>query len=194
MLEIRRLKCLLGTVQQNSQILTVDAEVAADFILVALFDKDFAQQPAVTLGKLLQDRFDFFFGLLGDKRAQKIEFESREAVLVLVVERGIAPARSVVFEQDVVADGIHKRTQALGLKNFSIAQGNEEAREGFLAYIFHGFGRFQARAELDFDERAEVSGKMLLGAKVPRSQATDIGVIKGLEAQEGAPSVEWDKV
>jgi hypothetical protein len=100
-----------------------------------------------------------------------------------------------VLQQDVIANGVDVGSEALGLENLSIAQGDEKTGKGFLADIFDGFGRIKAGAQLDFDERAEIGGKMLLRAEVRSPQAAQIGFVKWLELQVLAScSVQCEEV
>ncbi len=94
-----------------------------------------------------------------------------------------------MLQQNVIADGVYERSQAVGLKNLAVAQGHKKTGKGFLTDILDGFRRLQAGAQLDFDQRAEVGGKMLLRAEVSGPQAAKVGVVKGLKLQVLAPHI-----
>ena len=57
---------------QDAQIVTVDAEIAADLIFVALFEKNPANDAAVALRHLCHNLTNLFFHLLVGHRLQNI--------------------------------------------------------------------------------------------------------------------------
>src|ERR1700728_2590247 len=71
--QIQSLEQLLRTIEQDSQILAVYSKVAANFIFVSLFEKNFAQQSPVPLGKLIENLPNLLLDFLGREHGQRIE-------------------------------------------------------------------------------------------------------------------------
>jgi hypothetical protein len=95
-----------------------------------------------------------------------------------VVEGGVARRAPVVFEQHVVAHGVHERPKALGLADFVFPQGGQHACECFLPDILDRVRGIQTGTKLEPDEFAEIGNKMLLRPEVSRPQAFDVGLVK----------------
>ncbi len=125
--------------QQNPQIIPVDTEVTAYFVLVPLLEENLAQQTPVALGKLFQYFPNFLFRLFGGEDAEQIHSFGRNIRLLLIIQRIEAGPRSIMFKQDVVTNGIHERAQTLGLQDSSIAQSHKKSSESFLTDILDGF-------------------------------------------------------
>src|ERR1700727_2146887 len=97
-----------------------------------------------------------------------------------------------MFKQDVIADGIHERSEALGMQDFSLTQGRIEADKGLLANIFRSLPGLESRAQFDVDQFAEVGAKVLLRTKVSCAQTLNVSFIKGVKLQERPPGVgKW---
>src|SRR5271163_4830399 len=99
----------------------------------------------------------------------------------------MAGIRTIVLQQDVVANRIHKRSQSLGVEDFAIAQRSIKSYKRFLAYIFDRFARLQSRTQLQLNQRAEVRAKMLLGRKVSGPQALKVRSVEGVKLQVLSP-------
>jgi len=54
---------LFGAEQQNAKIIASDAEIAANLVFIALFEKNVAEQAPVQFREFLQHIADLFFGL-----------------------------------------------------------------------------------------------------------------------------------
>jgi hypothetical protein len=67
------------------------------------------------------------------------------------------------------------------------AQRDENTGKGFLPHILDRLRRIQTGTQLQLDEFAEVGHEMFLDAKIPSSEALDVGFIEGLELQGLAP-------
>jgi hypothetical protein len=91
-----------------------------------------------------------------------------------------------VFEQDVVAHGIHEGAKTFGLADFSAAQRDEDSGEGFLPDVLNSLRRIQARAQLELNQLAEVRHEMFLRSKISRTETVDVGFVKRLEFQSRA--------
>src|SRR3974390_2670909 len=100
-----------------------------------------------------------------------------------------------MLQQNVIADRIDERPQAVGLKNLAIAQSHKESGKRLLPHVFDGLRGLQARAQFDLDQRAEVGREMLLDPEVTCSQPAEIGFVERVELQALAPHcLECEKV
>jgi predicted DNA-binding protein (UPF0251 family) len=182
---------LFGAVQEDAQVIAVDAKVAANGILVALFEENFAEKPAVALGHLLEDLPNLLCHLLVGDSAQHVDVGGGKVPFFVVVEGIVPGVCPVVLEQNVVAHGVHESTEAVGLADLSVTQGDEYAGECFLAYVLNRLRGIQARAELELNQLAEVGDEVFLRSEVSRLQALNIGFVKGLELQ-GPPLADGE--
>ena len=69
-------------------------------------------------------------------------------------------------------------------------QSIENPAEGFLADIFNGLRRRQARAQFELNQFAEIRDKVLLRPEISGAEALYIGFVKGLELQDLPAVVE----
>ena len=182
--------------QQDAQILAIDAKIAADFIFVALLQKDFTQNPPVALGHLLENLANFLGHFMGIENSGKVHGKGWNLVLIVIRLQGIeAHVGAVVLEQNVVANRIHKGAQTLGMKNLPRSEGRIKSGKSFLTDIFDSVGRAQPRSELQMNQFAEINPKMFLRPEVSCSEALDIGFVKGVKLQERPPRVgKWQTV
>src|SRR5947209_882388 len=89
-----------------------------------------------------------------------------------------------MLQQDVVAQAVDEGPQALGLPDAALAaQGGKDPHECFLPNILDGLRRMQPGTQLELDQFAEISDKMLLRAEVSCSKTLKVGFVKGLELQ-----------
>ena len=103
-LHVQGFKRQFRAMQQDPQVIAVDAELAADFVLVTLFEEDFAEQTAVSLRKVFEDFANFVLHLFGGDRAYEIYDGGGEVLLVLFFERCATSRGAIVLEQYVVAE------------------------------------------------------------------------------------------
>lgn len=186
---------MLGAMQQYPEIIAVNTKVAAYFVLVTLLEENLAQQSPIAFRKLLQYLPDFLFRLFRREDAEEIGTFVGNVRLSLIIQRIEPGARPIMLEQDVVADGVHERTQTLWLQDFSLTQGQKKSSESFLTNVLDRFRRLQARTQFDLDQCAEIGAKMLLSTIVSGSQTLEVRLIKGLELQKTAPwTMKWQTV
>lgn|SRR5579871_364415 len=152
--------------EQNSQVIAVNAKVAADVVLVALFEEHFAQQAAIALRHFVENLADFLRQLLTGDRPQDIDAEGREVLFLIFVKRAVARGRPVMLEQDVVAHRVDKRAEAIGLAELSGLQRREYACEGFLSDIFNRLRRMQPGTQFELDKLAEIRDEVLLRPEI----------------------------
>ena len=63
----------IEAMNQDPQIVPIDSEVAADIILIALFQEDLSQDTAVAFGHLVEDFPDLLLHLPGRDRAENVD-------------------------------------------------------------------------------------------------------------------------
>ena len=83
-----------------------------------------------------------------------------------------------MLEQDVVAHGVDKCTEAIGLAELSIPQCREYASKRLLSDVFNRLWRIEAGTQLQLDQFAEIGDEMFLRAEVSGLEAFDVGPIK----------------
>jgi len=115
------LKSLLGAMQQHPQILAVDSKFAAHFILVALVNENLAQQSAVAFGKLSRIRGPCWVVSFVKRMSSTPAVKAGKSRGSSSSSEVVARSRPVVLLQHVITNGVYKGSQAIGLKNFSIA-------------------------------------------------------------------------
>lgn len=164
--------------QEDTEVVAVDPKLTADGIFVALFKKNFTEEATVALGHVVEDFADFLFGLFSGEGAEEIDASGGKVLLLVVVEGGVALRSAVGLEQDVVANGIDERAEALGLVDFLTTDGAEDAGEGFLADILDGLRRVQTGAEFELNQFAEVGDKMLLRAEITGTETLEVRLVK----------------
>ena len=136
-LDVFSLELLFGAVEQYAQIVAVHAKLPADFVAVALVEKDGVEQGAIAGSQVEQNLPDLVFDLAGGHDIQGAGSPSGQFGRALDVERVAAPRGAVVLHEHVAANGIHKGAEALGLAQAAIFPENrEDPRKGFLAHVF----------------------------------------------------------
>ena len=75
--------------QQHSQVVTVNPEIPADVIFIAFLEKDFAQQPSITLWQLVDQLAYFLLHLLSSQGSQKVDRLGRKILIFLTLSREI---------------------------------------------------------------------------------------------------------
>jgi len=109
--------------QQNPQIVPIHPKIPAYFIFVTIFQKNFPQQPAVALRKPFQNLTNFFSRLFGRKGREHIHRAVNRLGFLIFVAAKIVSGRAIMLLQYMRTNGIHKRSQALGMKNLPVPQG-----------------------------------------------------------------------
>jgi hypothetical protein len=87
--------------------------------------------------------------------------------------------RPVKLQQNVVADGVNERAELLGATDSILcSQRFQNPQESFLLNVLHGLGRAHTGAELDEQEFAEITDKMLLGPEVPIAKLLEVTLVE----------------
>jgi len=144
----QRAKSVFCSVDQDAQIVASDAETAADVVLRLLFQKDGAEYGSVSFGKSFEN---FSYGsssFLGNSLFLDVDHLVRHFKM-LGFQRNVLVASAIVFEKNVVADGIDVGAEAAGFAYATVgAKGAKHAGKRFLAQIIHRIGSQKARAKL----------------------------------------------
>ena len=97
--QIQRPECLLCSVQQNSQILAVNTEIAANVIFISFLEEDLAQQPSVSFGKLIQNLAYLLCCFLANECAQQVRMRRGNlGGFVAVLHQSVTATGAVVFQ------------------------------------------------------------------------------------------------
>lgn len=115
LLQVLSFEILFCSMQENPEILTVHPEFAAYFVPVPFVEKDRLQKSSIPIGHVEQNLTDLDADLTSDGDAMGIGTGGRDFDRALLIERLTPGARAVMFEEDVVADGIDEGAEALGL-------------------------------------------------------------------------------
>ena len=107
--------------EQHAEVVAVYAELAADFVAVALVEEDGVEQGAVAGGQVEQDLADFVFDLAGGDDVKGAGAAGYGLGMAFDVERIAAAGGAVVFEQNVIADGVDEGAQALRIAQAAVA-------------------------------------------------------------------------
>src|SRR5437763_14334088 len=94
-------------------------------------------------------------------------------------ERNVPRALPEVFQEHIVADGIHKRAEAVSLAN--AIWGPEQTdypNECLLLQVVDSFRRQITGAELNLDELGEIRNKMVFRRSVTFPEPTHIGLVE----------------
>ena len=84
-----------------------------------------------------------------------------------------------MLEKHVIADGIHKGSQAFGLAQSAIfAQHREDAGKGLLAHIFDGLGRVEPGAKFELQEPGKIADEVLLRPAITGTEIIDITCVE----------------
>src|SRR5579883_549768 len=181
-LQIHRFKALLGAVNEDAQVVAIDAKVAANLVLVALFQEHLAKDAAVAFGQIVKDLAHFLFHLPGRHGTEYVDCRVGNLVGCLVFKRASAGRSAVLLKQNIVADRIDEGTEPLRLANaFRAAQDREEACKRFLANIFDGLWTTQADTQLQLNQFAEIRNKVFLRAEVAGAKTLQVRRIEGLK-------------
>jgi len=144
-LRILNLKFLLGAMEQDSQILPVDAELPADLISIAFIEENCFQQGAVSFRKAKENGANFFLELPGENDVDDVSTRCSGLRRACFIERLAAACGAVMLEENVVAHVVNERPQAFRSAQTLIpAQDIKDPRECFLANIVNGVGRLKA--------------------------------------------------
>jgi hypothetical protein len=168
---------LLGAVNQHAQIVASNAKPEANFVFGLLFQQG-AKDGLVPVGELGKYSPDHVASFLGDN-----EFlDAHDFVLDFGVrrfQREIPGARPIVFQKNVVTDGIDEGTQAFRFADRAVGtDGTNYARERFLTEIIDCFGWKTAGAQLQLEQLREIGDEMSLRRRVSFTEALKIGLVK----------------
>src|SRR5579862_5756359 len=167
-LQVDGLKRLFGAMQQHSQVIAVNPEFPAYFILVQLFEENGAQDSPVALRHLIEDFANLLLHLTGSDGAQHVDHRIGEVGLRIIVNRGSERVCAIVLQQDVIADRVDEGSQTFRLAEAARRpKRSQDARESLLPDILDGLWRLQASAKFELNQFAEISDKMLLCPEIP---------------------------
>ncbi len=178
------LEMLFGAKEQDAQVVGVDTKFTANFVTVALIEKDGLQESAIAGGHIGENFADFVLQLTSRDDVMGAGTGRGQLRLVLGVEGLAAVRRAVVLEENVVADGIDESAEAFGLAQSAfLAEGGEDAGKGLLAHVFDGLPGLKPRAKLEVEQLSEVPDEVLLSAKVSSAQTFDVSRIECMKLQ-----------
>jgi hypothetical protein len=100
--------------QQNAQVIAIDAEAAADLVLVAFLEEYRAEEVAVARGKRIENGADVQHSFGRDEGALQID-EGIRGLEMALFEGLILVNVAVILAQHVLANGINEGAKALGL-------------------------------------------------------------------------------
>src|SRR5579883_2908706 len=93
-LQIHRFKALLGAVNEDAQVVAIDAKVEAHL----------AKDAAVAFGQIVKDLAHFLFHLPGRHGTEYVDCRVGNLVGCLVFKRASAGRSAVLLKQNIVAD------------------------------------------------------------------------------------------
>ena len=174
---------LFGTMEQDAQVVARDAEFAADFIFVAFFEEDGAQDLLVLFGQTAQHLAhqipDF---LAGGKSFRVGGLIFIYGLAGKALQRFIARTRAIGLVQNVVANRADEGAQALGATNsISGTDCGQDPGEGFLADIIDLFRREEAAAQPGAEKLAEIRNKMGFSPAVALAKSAEIVFVERLD-------------
>jgi hypothetical protein len=148
--------------QQDPKVLTRNAELAANVVLILVVNADSSQQFAVFGTKfpqsLPQQMFAFLF--------EETRFSARLGAGNL---RGLlgkldqSPFAAEPFPNDVVANGEHIRSQPLRMFDFTMPDTLKNTQQGFLPNVFGGARGLRPSLEcLNPNQGVEIAGEVAL--------------------------------
>src|SRR6266571_7296170 len=186
--QIMRPELALGTMEQDPEVVSVYAELRADFVPVPLLEEKRAEQLLVPGGQLFDDATDEHLPFLADEAGFRIGV--RRLAERILGGRGVPALLAQELPKHVVADRVHEGAQgsriAYALRR---TQGAQDPQESLLADVLNEVPRSQAAAELEQNQRAEVRDEVTLCFEVAAAQALQIGRVELLKFQ--GPSVCW---
>jgi hypothetical protein len=172
-----------GAVEEDAEIVTVHAELAADLVLILLLEKDRLEELAVTRCELFERSPDLARTFCRDEVAFEIDEPVWWILLMLLGGLG-AGGIPKVLEHHVVADTVDEGAEALRMmKTILGAESTKETGEGLLLNIFDDFRRTEACAEFDGHQLGEIGDKMMLHVRVSAFEAVNIVRVELLEFQ-----------
>lgn len=189
-----RLKVLPGAEEEDAEVVGVNAELAADLAAVALLNKDGLQKGAVARRHAREDFADLRLELAGENLIEDGRAAGGKGRFFRFIEQAVAGGSAVVLQQHVVADGVDKGAEALGIAKRPVAaEGDEDAGKGLLTDVFDGVGRLETRTELEIEQGGEIADEMFLDAGVSRAKGLNITGIERVEFQRELRSLKIPK-
>src|SRR5947209_3040870 len=186
-LQIEAAELVLRAMEEHAEIVAVDVHLGADVVLRPFVDEDGAQDSRVFLGQMIEHVADDLRGLGRDERAFEVKI-TLDALGVVVAERLDAQAVAPLLVQDVVADGVDERAEALrAFDPLGRAEGPENAEKRLLDDLVDDGAAFAARAKLDREKAAEVGGEMLLHCRIAGAEAPQVLRVEWEELHEPPP-------
>ena len=167
LLQINGFKCLLGAMQQDSQIIPVHTKVLTYRVLVTFFQEDFAQQPPIPLWQLVENLTDPLLHFFVRQDRHNIQRLIGNIHGFFVIVQILARSRAIVLQQYIVANGIHKSPQPFRLFDSALAtQSGEDPDKSLLPQVGDDLWRMHPGTQLELDQLAEINDKMTFCAEV----------------------------
>jgi hypothetical protein len=190
-LEVLSLEILFRAMEENSKVLAVNSKFLADFFPVAFIEEDSFEQRSVSYRHAEQYLANLDLNLAGCGYGMRVCSGRYRLDGPVLIERFAAGRSAVMFEQNVIADGIYEGAQALRLaKSTGFPEARKYPSEGFLTHVLDRLRGLEPRAKLQMEQFGEVANEMLLSAGVPSAEIFDVGRVERVKLQ-GRPRKAW---
>src|SRR5258708_30878983 len=172
---------LLGPVQEHAEVVAVDRERTADFVLVPLLDEKRYEHFVILPRQAVEDGPHAGAGLAAHQGLLDVLRVVRD-ILMLIAERFGPAVGAEGLEHEVVADRVDERAELAAVaKAIRRTDDAKDAEKDLLPDVLDGLQSAQAAAELDQKELAEVAKKMLFREAIACAQARDVVVVECVE-------------
>lgn len=180
--------------EQHTQIAPVHVHRLADLFPRRLVQENHPQQFPVGLVEFRQDIVHQFLAFLGHQSSVQVD-RAVGGLVLLGIDCPIPAARSIEFENDIVAHGIEESAQPLRMIDPTLlAKRLQDTKESFLADVLTILRGPTASAKLNAKEFAKIRREVLFDRRITLSQLPHVRRIKLLLFQvvtEGPLVYRW---
>jgi hypothetical protein len=165
-----RLKGLFGAMNQDSEVITVYAKIAAYFILTPLVQEHSLQQAAILFWQFIESLPNPLLHFPQPDSIASSNGSVGDGIDEPLGSRNLPFSQSTMLGQYVVANRIDEGSETVRFMDTLFCENPQDAREGLLPNVVDCRKRAQTLGHLQANQFAKVGYEVLLRAQIARTK------------------------